>query len=162
MFYDISQCFRSVSWCFTMFNNVLRCLVSHATIGIAASVTARPRRSPQGSRQLRRTAGIGDNSAEIGVNSAGTGDDAAGIVNGDWSNSVPGRQFPNRVSVVCRKPHLYIALCSLVFLVQSYSPSSQTVEVIHCIPAIYHCLLLSDQSSALPWIFLCSLLCYCV
>ena len=40
MFYNISQCFRSVSWCFTMFNNVSRCLVNHAMIGIAASVTA--------------------------------------------------------------------------------------------------------------------------
>ena len=82
-----------------MFNNVLRCLVSRAMISIAASVIARPRRSPQGSRQLRRTAGIGDNSAEIGDNSAEIGDDAAGIVNGDWSNSVLGRQFPNRATM---------------------------------------------------------------
>ena len=84
-----------------MFNNVLRCLVSRATIGIAASVTARPRRSPQRSRQLRRTAGIGDNSAEIG-------DDAAGIVNGDWSNSVPGGQFPNRLSPKSAPKYLII------------------------------------------------------
>ena len=55
-------------------------------------------------------AGIGDNSAEIGDNSAEIGDDAAGIVdiaakvsdhmlnfvlNGDWSNSVPGREIPD-------------------------------------------------------------------
>ena len=37
-------------------------------------------RSPQGSRQRRRPAGIGDNSAEIGDNSAEIGDGAAGIV----------------------------------------------------------------------------------
>ena len=83
MFHDVSQCFTSVS-CFTMFNNVSRCLVSRATIG----------------RDRDNAAGIGDNSSEIG-------DDAEGssilresdpmlnsILNGDWSNSVPGRQFP--------------------------------------------------------------------
>ena len=50
-----------------MFNNVLRCLVSRATIGISASAAA--------DRLTDRdnAAGISDNSAEIG-------DDAAGIV----------------------------------------------------------------------------------
>ena len=84
MFYDVSQCF-------TMFNNILWCWASRATIG--------GRRSPQGSRQRLRdrdndtgignnSAGIGDNSAGIGGNSAGIGDnsaeiadDTAGIVN---------------------------------------------------------------------------------
>ena len=47
-FVALSQCFTSVSWCFTMFNNVLQCLVSHATIGIADCW------SPQGSWQRRR------------------------------------------------------------------------------------------------------------
>ena len=42
MFYDVSQCFTCVSWCFTMFNNALLCLVSRSC------------RSPQGSRQRRR------------------------------------------------------------------------------------------------------------
>ena len=64
-----------------MFNNVLRCLVSRATIGISASAAA--------DRLTDRdnAAGISDNSAEIGYisaeivdNSAEIGDDAAGIV----------------------------------------------------------------------------------
>ena len=52
-----------------MFNNVLWCLVSRATIGIAASAAAADRL-----RDRDNAAGIGDNSAEIG-------DGAAGIVN---------------------------------------------------------------------------------
>ena len=50
-----------------MFKNVLQCLVSRATISIAASVTA------DCLRDHGNTAGIGDSSAEIG-------DDAEGIV----------------------------------------------------------------------------------
>ena len=94
VFHDVLLCFTCVSWCFTMFNNVLWCLASRATIGVRANA-----------------AGMGDNSAEIGDNSAEIGDDAAGIVftplacesdhmlnsvlNGDWSNSVPGREIPD-------------------------------------------------------------------
>ena len=55
-----------------MFKNVLS-LVSHATIGIAASKTARP---PITSGIGDNAAGISDNSAEIGA----FGGDAAGIV----------------------------------------------------------------------------------
>ena len=51
-----------------MFNNVLQCLASNATIGIAASATA------DRLRDRNNSAGIGDNSGEIG-------NDAAGIVN---------------------------------------------------------------------------------
>ena len=64
-----------------MFNNVLRCLVSLAMIGIAASATA------DCLRDRDNVAGIGDNSAgndnncaEISDNSAEIGDDAAEIV----------------------------------------------------------------------------------
>ena len=74
-FCDVSQCVKRGSLCFMtfykffiMFYNVLRCLASHATIGIA-SATVRP---PIAS-------GIGDNSAEIGDNSTEIGDDTAGI-----------------------------------------------------------------------------------
>ena len=38
LFHDVSQCFK----CFMMFYNVLWCLASRATIGVAASVPARP------------------------------------------------------------------------------------------------------------------------
>ena len=41
MCYNVSQCFTIVSY-FTMFNNILGCLVSCDKIGIAASATARP------------------------------------------------------------------------------------------------------------------------
>ena len=50
MFHDVLLLVHDVLWhftmyqnvckCFMMFNNVLRCLVSRATIGIAASATA--------------------------------------------------------------------------------------------------------------------------
>ena len=60
----------------------------------------RGRRSPQGLRQRRRDQ-IGDNSAEIGDCAAGIVDIAANVIpmlnsvlNGDWSNSVPGRKIP--------------------------------------------------------------------
>ena len=73
MFYDVSHCFIRVSYCFTMFNNVL-CLASRATIGVAASATA------DRLRDRDNAAGIGDNFAEIGDNSTEIGDGAAGIV----------------------------------------------------------------------------------
>ena len=55
-----------------MFNNVLWCLTSRATIGACAAAYRL--------RDRDNAAGIGDNSAEIGDNSAETGDGAAGIV----------------------------------------------------------------------------------
>ena len=63
-FHDESQCFTSVSWCFTMFNNVLRCLGSRATIGIDARAAA------DRLRDRDNAAGIGDNSTEIGNDAA--------------------------------------------------------------------------------------------
>ena len=57
VFCEVSHCFKSVSWCFTSgswcwcfttYHNVLWCLVSHATIGIA------DRRLPQGSAITRQ------------------------------------------------------------------------------------------------------------
>ena len=57
-----------------MFNNVLWCLASRATIGIAACGAA------DRLRDRDNAAGIGDNSAEVGNNSAEIGDGAAGIV----------------------------------------------------------------------------------
>ena len=57
-----------------MFNNVLWCLASRATIGVAASAAS------DRLRDRDNTAGIVDNSAEIGDNSAEIGDGAAGIV----------------------------------------------------------------------------------
>ena len=50
--------------CFMMFNNVLLCLVSRATIGIAASATADRLRDHENVR------GISDNSSEIGDEAA--------------------------------------------------------------------------------------------
>ena len=83
VFRDVSQCFKSGSRCFMIyhilqvFHDVLQCLVSRATIGIAASATTRPikrRRRPRADRLTDRdnVAEIGDNSAEIkiGDNSA--------------------------------------------------------------------------------------------
>ena len=61
------------------FNNVLRCLESRATIGIASSATARPPIADH-LRGRDNAAGINDNSAEIGNNSSEISDDAAGIV----------------------------------------------------------------------------------
>ena len=57
-----------------MFNNVLWCLASRATIDVATSATA------DRLKDRDNAAGIGDNSAEIGNNSAEIGDGAAGIV----------------------------------------------------------------------------------
>ena len=81
MFYDVSQCFTCVSWCFTTFNNVLWCLASRATIGDrAAADRLRDRDSAAGIGD--NSAEIGDNSAEIGDNSAEIGDNSAEIVDG--------------------------------------------------------------------------------
>ena len=100
MFYNVSLCitmFYGVSWCFTMFNNILQCLASRTTIDIAASATTCP---PIASGIGNNEAGIGDNSAErrwhrrdrryrlksdLMLNP---------VLNGDWSNSVLGRQIP--------------------------------------------------------------------
>ena len=53
-----------------MFNNVLRCLVSHATISIAASAAA----------DRDNTAGISDNAPGIGDNVEGIGNIAAKVI----------------------------------------------------------------------------------
>ena len=73
MSYDVSR-FTCLSWCFTMFNNVLWCLVSCATIGVAASATA------DRLRDSDNTAGIGNNSAEIGNGTTGFVDIAANVI----------------------------------------------------------------------------------
>ena len=70
--HDVSQCITCVSWCFAMFNNVL-CLVSRATISVAASATA---------------SGISDNAAGIGDNTAGIIDIATGRKPDPMLNSV--------------------------------------------------------------------------
>ena len=57
-----------------MFNNVLRCLVSRATIG-----ADRFRDRNNAARIGDNATGIGDNTAGIGDNSAEISDDAAGI-----------------------------------------------------------------------------------
>ena len=55
-----------------MFNNVLLCLVSRATIGDCAAADRL--------RDRDNSAEIGDNSSEIGDNSSEIGDGATGIV----------------------------------------------------------------------------------
>ena len=96
-----------------MFNNILQCLVSRGTIGITNCAAADRLRDREGAAGISDNAeGLGDNGAGIGDNSAEISDDAAGIVditakvipmlnsvlNGDWSNSVPGRQFPKGIN----------------------------------------------------------------
>ena len=66
MFYDVSQC---VSWCFTMFNKVLWCLTSRATIGVVDRL-----------RDHDNAAGIGNNLTEIGDGAAGIVDIAANMI----------------------------------------------------------------------------------
>ena len=61
MFYGVSQCFTSVSWC----------LVSLATIGDRAAADR--------VRDRDNTKGIGDNTAGIGDNAAGIGDNSTEI-----------------------------------------------------------------------------------
>ena len=56
--------------------NVLRCLVSRATIGIAD----RLRGSDNGARIFDNAAGISDNSAKIGNDAAGIIDIAANVI----------------------------------------------------------------------------------
>ena len=75
--------------CFTMFNNVLRCLASRTTIGIPDRAAADRLRDRDNAAVIGdnaagagdNAAGTGDNAAGIGDNSAEIGDDAAGIVN---------------------------------------------------------------------------------
>ena len=55
-----------------MFNNVLLCLASRATIGDSTATDHL--------RDRDNVSGIGDNSSEIGNNSTEIGDGAAGIV----------------------------------------------------------------------------------
>ena len=57
-----------------MFNNVLWCLSSRATIGVAVSAAA------DRLKDRDNAAGIGDNAAEMCINSAEIGDGTAGIV----------------------------------------------------------------------------------
>ena len=57
-----------------MFNNVLWCLVSRATIGVAPSAPADRLRDRDNSAE------IGDNSAEIGDGAAGIVDNAANVI----------------------------------------------------------------------------------
>ena len=74
MFYNVSQYFTCVSLCITMFNYVLWCLASSATIGVAASATA------DCLRDRDNAAGIGDNSAEIDDGTAGIVDISANVI----------------------------------------------------------------------------------
>ena len=92
--HDVSQCFTSVSWYFTIFNNVLRWLASRTMIGIADRL------------RDRDTAMIGNNSAELGGRNRrwpqnhpyhSESDSIPmlnSVLNRDWSNSVPWRQIP--------------------------------------------------------------------
>ena len=73
MFYDVLQCFTSVSWCFTMFDNVLWSLASRATTDVDDRAAA------EHLRDRDNAAGVGDNSAGIGDSSVEIGDDDAGI-----------------------------------------------------------------------------------
>ena len=84
-----------------MFNNVLRCLVSRATISDWAAADSHIAADSHNAAWIGDNAtGIGDNAAGIGGNAAGIGDNSKSgpmlnyVLNRDWSNSVPGRQFP--------------------------------------------------------------------
>ena len=72
--FTMNQSFTSVSWCFNMFNNVLRCLVSRAKIGIGDRAAA------DRLRYRDNAAGIGNNSAEIGDDTTGIFDIAAKVI----------------------------------------------------------------------------------
>ena len=64
-----------------MFNNVLWCLASRATIGIGARGAADLLRDRDNAAGIGdNSAEVGNNSAEVGGNSAEIGDGAAGIV----------------------------------------------------------------------------------
>ena len=77
--HNVLRCITMFYMCFMMFNNVLLCLASRATIGDgAAADRLRDRDNVAGIGD--NSAEIGDNSAEIGDNSAEIGDGAAGIV----------------------------------------------------------------------------------
>ena len=90
MYHNVLQVFYG----FTMFKNVLQCLVSHATIGIAATATVdclsegdnvtgiadnSTEIADNSAEIVDNSAEIGDNSAEIGNNSAEIGNDAQGL-----------------------------------------------------------------------------------
>ena len=77
--------------------------MSCATISIGNRVAA------DRLRDRDHTAGIGNNSAEIGDDAAGILYIAArsdtmlnSVLNGDWSNSLPGRQFPKGITIKYR------------------------------------------------------------
>ena len=111
VFHDVSQCFKSVSWCFksvswcftsgsrcfTMYHNVLQmfhdvllCLTMLYDVYWVAQWSASQHRRPRchRSRQLRMDRWYRRESDAM-LNS---------VLNGDWSNSVPGRQFPKGLS----------------------------------------------------------------
>ena len=89
VFHDVLLVVHDVLWhftmfykCFMMFYYVWQCLVSHATIGIAASATADHLWNRDNAAGIvANSAEIGNNSVEIGDNSAEIGDAAAGIIN---------------------------------------------------------------------------------
>ena len=87
--HDVLQCLTFVSWCFTMFNNVLWCLASRTTNAVAASALAgqlrRNRRQLRRNRRWRRRNRRYRRKRDPMLNS---------VLNGDWSNSVPGRKIP--------------------------------------------------------------------
>ena len=95
MYHNVLHVFHDVLWCFTMFNNVLWSLASRATIGVAASATA------DRLRDRDNAAGIGD---KIRRNRRWHRRDRRyrherdpmrnSVLNGDWSNFVPGRNIP--------------------------------------------------------------------
>ena len=95
MFHDGSQCFASVSRCFMMFNNVLRCLVCRdrrAMIGIDDCTISNRCIGDCLAANCRRDMRYRRESDPM-LNS---------ILNGDRSNSVTGRQFiPEVLQVFC-------------------------------------------------------------
>ena len=72
--HDILLVVHGVLGRFTMYHNVLQCLVSRATIGITALAIANRLRDRD------NATGIGDNAAEIGNNSAEIDEDATGQI----------------------------------------------------------------------------------
>ena len=72
--HDVLRCITMLYMCLAIFNNVLLCLASRATIGVAASAAA------DRLRDRDNAAGIGDNSAEIGAGAAGIVHIAANVI----------------------------------------------------------------------------------
>ena len=90
VFHDVSQCFKSVSWCFTngswcftKYLNVLHVFHIVLLCFLMFSESLNDRRPPQGSRQRRRDRRY-CRECDPMLNS---------VLNGDWSNSVPGRKI---------------------------------------------------------------------